>query len=128
MAYADTIAPLLTDEPIAIKRRGKEQRIIIDSKLRLVEPDPSLVNLIGRAHSYLASLTDGSCASIGELAHRLNINHADISRILPLAFLSPSLTADILAGHQPPPLTASRLARGIDLPASWREQAAALAN
>ena len=47
---------------------------------------------------------------------------SDLSRILPLAFLSPKLTAAILTGRQPPDLTLRKLTRGIELSADWSSQ------
>lgn len=41
---------------------------------------------------------------------------------LPLAFLAPSIVAEILNGRQPPDLTLKRLLYEIDLPITWSEQ------
>ncbi|MDO6962318.1 hypothetical protein Q4481_00020 [Rhizobium alvei] len=90
------------------------------------EPDQALVDLIARAHVYLNRLTNGSATSIAELADQLGVHRADISRILPLAFLSPQLTESILSGRQPADLTVRTLSRLVDIPASWAEQATLL--
>ena len=115
-------APLAVDLPIVIRRRGIEMRIVIDSAAHRV-PDQTLIDLIARAHLYLNRLTDGSVSSIAELAKTLSVHRADISRILPLAFLSPSITDAILTGRQPVDLTARTLSRLIDIPSSWADQA-----
>ena len=115
-------SPLTIDLPIAIKRRGIEMRIIIDSAAHRA-PDQTLIDLVACAHLYLNSLTDGSVSSIAELARTLSVHRADISRILPLAFLSPSITDAILTGRQPVDLTARTLSRLIDVPSSWADQA-----
>jgi hypothetical protein len=115
------------DLPIAIRRRGREQRIIIESKLQHPEPDANLVDMIGRAHFYLKELTSGSIPSIADLASKVGVHRADISRILPLAFLSPAVTDKFLLGRQPAHLTPGHLSRMIDVPASWADQARALA-
>jgi site-specific DNA recombinase len=117
--------PLLIDRPIAIKRRGVEARIVISGASGR-NPDSSLVDLIARAHLYLDRLTDGSVSSIAELAGELTVHRADISRILPLAFLSPDITDMILTGRQPADLTVRTLARLIDIPPAWTDQAKAL--
>ena len=44
--------------PIMLRRRGNGMRIAIDSRYVQPEPDPSLVDLIARAHIYLDRLTD----------------------------------------------------------------------
>jgi DNA invertase Pin-like site-specific DNA recombinase len=113
------------DREIAIRRRGVGARVIISGSAAQ-EPDASLIDLIAKAHLYLARLCDGSVSSIVDLAGELSIHRADISRILPLAFLSPAITDAILNGRQSPDITARSLARLVDIPPSWQEQAAAL--
>ncbi len=54
------------------------------------------------------------------------VHRADISRVLPLAFLSPKIVEAILIGRQPVDLTSRRLARLTDLPLPWHDQEAAL--
>ena len=49
-------------------------------------------------------------------------NPADISRVLPLAFLAPDIVEAILDGRQPPELTAARLKRMRNLPLDWQQQ------
>jgi DNA invertase Pin-like site-specific DNA recombinase len=115
----------MIDRPMAIKRRGVESRMVING-LSNRDPDPSLVDLIARAHLYLKHLTDGSVSSIAELATQLSVHRADISRILPLAFLSPKITEAILTGRQPADLTARALSRLVDIPTAWTDQAKAL--
>jgi site-specific DNA recombinase len=65
-------------------------------------------------------------ASIAELAGELVVHRADISRILPPAFLSPAVTDAILAGRQPADLTVRTLSRRVDIPPNWNDQAKAL--
>ncbi|MBL0374368.1 hypothetical protein JJB09_20340 [Rhizobium sp. KVB221] len=47
---------------------------------------------------------------------------SDLSRILPLAFLSPKLTEAILTGRQPADLTLRKLTRGVEVPIEWVKQ------
>jgi len=112
---------IVIDRPMTIKRRGMEARLVIHAG-GARHPDASLVTLIARAHLYLRRLTDGSVSSIGELATILGVHRADISRILPLAFLSPGITESVLIGRQPVDLTVRTLSRLVDIPASWSEQ------
>ncbi|MER8743132.1 recombinase family protein [Mesorhizobium sp. M1004] len=106
-----------------IQRRGNEARLIIgDRPKREKAPDPSLVKLLARSHSMLSALTNGSARSISELSKATGIHRADLSKALPLAFLSPAIVDNILAGNQPVSLTARRLARLADLPVDWNQQ------
>lgn len=121
----DDPQPFVIERKIAIKRRGVEARLVIDGPADN-EPDLSLVNLVARAHYYLDRLCDRSVLSIAELAEELSVHRADISRILPLAFLSPAITDAILTGRQPADLTSRALARRADVPFLWRDQATVL--
>lgn len=114
---------VVVDLPIALKRRGVEARIIVEGNLqREREPDKALVNLIARAHLYLRALTDGAGRNIQDTATQFGVHRADVSRILPLAFLAPKIVEAILNGRQPADLSARQLARHIDLPIDWAEQ------
>ena len=123
----EAVSSLFTiDLPIAIKRRGIEKRIVIDNHVQARLPDLNLVDLIARANLYVTKLTDGAERSIADVAIHCGVHRADISRILPLAFLSPRIIDAIVTGTQPADLTASTLARAIDLPLGWHDQEAAL--
>jgi site-specific DNA recombinase len=50
------------------------------------------------------------------------LDPAEISRLLPLACLSPDIVEAILGGHQPANLTVERLKRLPDLPVEWSKQ------
>jgi hypothetical protein len=113
------------ERQMVIKRRGIEARIVIDGNSGR-NLDPTLVDLIAKAHLYLGRLTDGSVSSIAELATQLSVHRADISRILPLAFLSPAITEAILTGRQQADLTARTLSRLVDVPPAWADQARTL--
>jgi site-specific DNA recombinase len=114
--------------PISLRRRGVEMRMLItNSADRPREPDPGLVQLTVRAHRYLALLVDGQNRTITDVAMVESVEASEVSRILPLAFLSPSIIDSILAGTQPVSLTPQRLSRIPDLPASWRQQSELLA-
>jgi len=81
-----------------------------------------LIGLIAKAHLYLGALTYGSGAAHTEIAKRLGVNGPDISRILPMAFLSPKITEAILTGQQPVDFTIPKLTRILDLPVGWKDQ------
>lgn len=62
--------------------------------------NPLLVQAIVRAHNWLKSLSDGTCSSIEDLARRLDLHPKVIRKGLRLAFLSPTITKDVLIGEQ----------------------------
>ena len=72
-------------------------------------------------------LNDGQGRTLSDVAAAERVELSEVSRILPLAFLSPSIVDSILSGTQPVSLTAQRLSRLADLPASWRQQSELLA-
>ncbi|WP_457938432.1 recombinase family protein [Mesorhizobium sp. 10J20-29] len=114
--------------PISQKRRGVEVRLVVsNSSHPHREPDPGLVQLILRAHRYLAMINDGQGRTLSDIATAESVELSEVSRILPLAFLSPKIVDGILAGTQPVSLTAQRLSRLADLPAAWRQQSDLLA-
>lgn len=109
--------------PVSLKRRGVEMRMVIaNSADQNRQPDPGLVQLVLKAHRYLAMLVDGQNNTITDVAAAGGVEASEVSRILPLAFLAPAIIDTILAGTQPVSLTPLRLSRLPDLPASWRQQ------
>lgn len=122
----DNISIITLSTPWQMKRRGQEARIVIPSSSGASQkPDPVLVDLIARAHLYLETLITMPSSSIAAVADQHGVHPAEVSRILPLAFLAPSITEAILTGRQPAELTGRRLSR-IDLPIIWAEQRAIL--
>jgi len=100
-----------------------ESKIILpESTTDRSNKDPMLIGLIAKAHLYLGALTYGSGAAHTEIAKRLGVNGPDISRILPMAFLSPKITEAILTGQQPVDFTIPKLTRILDLPVGWKDQ------
>ncbi len=71
----------------------------------------------------------GRAKSIAEIAEREGVSDRYIRRLTRLAFLAPHIVEAIVAGNQPPELTAEALAEPIDLPLLWtaQEQAAGIA-
>ena len=105
------------------KRYGINQKTVAKWKKRISLAD--LPTGPKDPHSTILSLealTDGSGAAIAEVASRLGVHVPDISRILPMALLSPKLTEAILRGQQPTDLTIARLTRMLEFPVSWKEQ------
>lgn len=109
--------------PIGMKRRGVETHIVLtDGSNSNREPDSALIDLLRRAHLYLAQLTDGTNRSLTEVAMLNGTDTSEVSRLLPFAFLAPKISSSIVAGDQPVELTTHRLSRVSELPHTWGSQ------
>ena len=73
-------------------------------------------------------INDGQGRTLSDIAMAESVELSEVSRILPLAFLSPKIVDSILAGTQPVSLTAQRLSRIPDLSVSWHQQSKLLAH
>lgn len=117
----------IVDLSLTIRRRGVERRLVIEGQgASLRRPDQPLIDMLARAHAYLEALTDGRRLGRKDVAERFGVHPEDVSRVLPLAFLSPRIVEAILTGQQPADLTARHLARAIDLPIRWADQSTLL--
>jgi DNA invertase Pin-like site-specific DNA recombinase len=116
-----------TERAFRLRRRGVETKVVLtgDHPQKRV-PEPSLVALILRAHSYLNAITKPSRPTLAQVAIDHEVPASEVSRILPLAFLDPMITKAILDGSQPPTLTVDALTRLTDLPLAWSQQRKAL--
>ena len=86
------------------------------------QPDLALITLIARAHCYLEKLTDGAGRNLTEVAAECGTELSEVSRILPLAFLSPAIVDASMAGRPATTLTAQRLLRISEMPILWCHQ------
>lgn len=66
--------------------------------------------------------------SVRALARREGIYETEITRILRLAFLAPTIVEAILDGRQPQGVTVERLKRLPPLPSDWEDQEKMLGN
>jgi DNA invertase Pin-like site-specific DNA recombinase len=112
--------------PISMRRRGVETRFVLtDGSLPAPVIDSSLVDLLRRAHRYLAQITDGSERTLKDVAQINGTDASEVSRLLPLAFLAPRIVEKILNGTQSVELTTLKLSRA-ELPHLWTSQATML--
>ena len=113
----------IVELPLQIRQRGVERRLVIDGQSSsLPRRDQSLIDMVARSHAYIEALTDGQQPGRKDIAMRFGVHPEDVSRLLPLAFLSPRIVEAILSGQQPADLTARHLVRNIELPVGWAEQ------
>jgi site-specific DNA recombinase len=116
-------SPLVLEQPMAVRRRGVESRMVIANEASMPRPDKALIDFVVRANIYLAALTDGSGKTLTQIAREQGTDVSEVSRLLPFAFLAPHLVESILAGNQPFELGALRLSRIGELPIDWDRQA-----
>ncbi|MEQ9812986.1 MAG: recombinase family protein, partial [Azospirillaceae bacterium] len=124
-----TAVPSLQIEiPISIRKRGVESKLVLDGPGTTLsaKPDPALINAVARAHLWFEDLLSGEFETLGDIAERYGVSSRYLSNLLPLAFLAPDIATAILEGRQPIDLTAERLSKHIEIPASWDRQTRAL--
>ena len=119
--------PITASAPFQLRRRGIEAKLVIPGSTRgSSEPDANLNRLVAQARSWFEELAAGKAASVNDIAEREKMNTADVSRVLPLAFLAPDIVTKILSGDQPTELTAYKLKTIKALPSDWQAQRLAL--
>jgi site-specific DNA recombinase len=90
------------------------------------EVDRALTRALARAHAWTKKLEAGAVRSVAALAREEKLCPIYTRSILPLAFLAPDLTEQILEGRQPRTLTLTALLAD-PLPLDWARQRARFA-
>ncbi|WP_051335343.1 recombinase family protein [Methylocapsa acidiphila] len=109
--------------PVALKRVGREMRMLIEGAADQAAPDPSLLRILARAHSVQERLSRNPALSVRDLAHDEGVTAPHLYSILRLPWLAPDITTALVNGRQPSELTAKSLMRLLPrLPADWVEQ------
>ncbi|SEP39834.1 Site-specific DNA recombinase [Rhodospirillales bacterium URHD0017] len=84
-------------------------------------PDPVLLKALCRAHEWRTWLEQGQALSYQELASKAGVTPGYVQKVLPLAFLAPGLTREMLdGGRRLHGGLMARLNRGI--PLDWDQQ------
>jgi DNA invertase Pin-like site-specific DNA recombinase len=114
---------ILLTVPFAIRRRGVETKIVLEANPHdRPQRDEHLVRMVARSYKWMRQLTLGEAVLLKDLAASEGLDPAEVTRLLPLACLSPDIVETILAGRQPLELTVERLKRLRDLPLDWSKQ------
>ncbi|MCF8466000.1 MAG: hypothetical protein K9G33_01215 [Sneathiella sp.] len=117
----DDIIPLGLS--VTLQRKGVGAKLVIAGHAdRHRKVDPDLCRLIAQARYWFDQLASGEAGSVREIAKREKVFDTEITRVLPLAFLAPSIIEDILTGRQPEMLNVKSLKRKSPLPTDWNEQ------
>ena len=122
----DTDAGITTEIPMTFRRRGGKAVIVMPDGSRAIERrealiDNAMVKLLARGHRWHRKLFDGTHAAIEDMAKSENISPSFVSRILRLAYLSPTIVEAILDGKYPAHLTMKDLMEPF--PMDWERQA-----
>jgi site-specific DNA recombinase len=112
--------------PIQMKRRGVALRLVIGGEVATSKTDWTLLKAVARGHKWFNELISGSASFAADIAAREGVNARFVRRLIPLAFLSPTIVEAIAEGRQPISLTNEALSRGLDISPDWDKQFAAL--
>ena len=96
-------------------------RLILGNYER-IEIDQVLLCAVARAHKWFLALTSGEMRSFAEIVSKEGVDKNYVSRIIPLAFLSPQLIESIMEGRHPVNLTLEKLTKQVKIPLNWQEQ------
>jgi site-specific DNA recombinase len=116
--------------PMTVRRRGVEMCLVIEgNRAPAQRADSALLKAVARARQWSEDLLMGRAKSVAKIAEREGVSDRYVRRLTRLAFLTPQIVEAIVAGNQPPELTAEALAERIDLPLLWtaQEQAVGIA-
>jgi DNA invertase Pin-like site-specific DNA recombinase len=110
-----------------LRRRGAELRLVIqDAHAARPAVDITLLKALGRARRWFDQLVSGEATSLTAIAQREGIGVRYVGRLMPLAFLAPSIIESITQGRQPAELTTETLTRRTVVPPEWEAQQKAL--
>ena len=119
--------PIVLTVEARLSRTGIGKRMVLGDGTEPDRPDPALIRLITRAHAIRQRLLDNAHLTLREIAAEEDVSDSYITRLLRLSWLAPDIIAAILAGRQPPDLTARKLLGMYQhLPVGWPEQKKAL--
>jgi len=113
---------ITTFVPMRLQRRGIGMRLVIDGTPSKKDVDQVLVNRIARGYHWFQLLVTGEARSTEEIAGREQVSERYVRRLLPLALLAPDIIESIMAGTQPPDLTAESIVDHIQPPLEWAAQ------
>ena len=117
---------LVLQIPATLRRSGKGKRIVIGDVVPNTV-DPSLVRLLQEAIANRRVVLADTKETLNEITARRKKSKGYLTALMRLSYLAPQIIDDILAGRQPPELSAKRLLRTSNtLPLEWSAQRAHL--
>jgi len=108
--------------PARLKRTGQEMRFVVSGEANEAPADASLTRIMVRAHAIRDRLFQNGNLTVEEVAREEELVPSYVTRLLRLTFLAPDIITSIVAGRQPPELTARKLMADTRMPLDWKEQ------
>ena len=103
--------------PLQSARHGFQMRLVMGGQAASsANRDPAMLKAMARGFRWFRLIACGEDSATAEIARREKLDKHYISRLIPLAFLAPSIVEAIADGTQPPHLTTEMLTRGVTLP------------
>ena len=117
----------ITNIPMTFKKRSGKAIIVLPNGERAIARreaiiDNSMIKILARAYRWQRMLLDGTHSSIDDLSRAEKITASYVSRVLRLAYLSPTIVEAILDGKYPAHLTLKDLMEPF--PLEWDRQVA----
>lgn len=109
--------------PLTLRKRGGRPRILPPKDIAAISPtgqDPRLLRAIGRAWRWRKMLETGEVATLTDLAADEGLSDRYLSRVIRLAWLSPSVLERLVLRREPMVLSIFALCGVAELP--WIEQ------
>lgn len=109
--------------PLKVKHRNGRPRIVPPDNIDAAEPhvqEPHLLRAIARAWNWRRQLERGEVTTIQDIAVAEKVSDRFISRMLRLAYLSPTILTKLLLHRHPSAVSIKDLAAAAELP--WAEQ------
>jgi len=120
MAEPDTLRVHI---PLTLRNRGGRPRILPPKEIEVAMDrgqDARLLRAIGRAWDWRRKLEGGDVTTIADLAREEGISDRYVSRVIRLAWLSPSVLERLVLRREPTVLSIFDLCGVAELP--WGEQ------
>ena len=102
------------------RTRGVLRFKVAGAEDQSVQEAPALISAIVKSHGWLERILRGEAASQRDLAAQEGYDERYVSRLLPLAFLSPEITEAVLEAKQPEHWSLDTLLGKV--PLDWNEQ------
>lgn len=113
--------------PLAVRKRNGRPKIVPPAEMMPTNEggvDPHVLRAIARAWSWRPKLESGEFSTILDIARGEDVTDRYVSRMIKLAWLSPTVLERVVVARCPPAVSIKDLSAAANLP--WPEQDAAV--